>query len=181
MSPSSPIVPSTGLTGKSSPGAMARAPGLSRRGKDSVNVRYSSMGRAMVRAADNGADRAPQPRHLPPECTGGSAGVPGAATARPRLGEGLVANQPPAVLLVQVGDRRAWPERVQRLPRVGLARREHLRGIDVHLCGGEALLRGGGHLLALGAFPRQIFSTVLDGPQHGLRPIGIDRARIYLF
>ena len=46
MSPSSPTVPSTGLTGFSSPGAIGRAPGLSRRVKNSVKVGYSSSGRS---------------------------------------------------------------------------------------------------------------------------------------
>src|SRR3954463_11082329 len=46
MSPSSPTVPSTGLVGSNSPGAMGRAPGLRRRVKNSVKVGYSSMGRS---------------------------------------------------------------------------------------------------------------------------------------
>src|ERR1700693_5579526 len=46
MSPSSPTLPSTGLTGSSSPGAMGRRPGLSLRVKNSVKVGYSSSGRS---------------------------------------------------------------------------------------------------------------------------------------
>ena len=51
MSPTSPTVPSTGETGTRSPGAMGRAPGLSRRVKNSVKVGYSSIARSASAAS----------------------------------------------------------------------------------------------------------------------------------
>src|SRR5205085_4166870 len=96
---------------------------------------------------------------------GGRAGIHRAGHPRALLLDRLVVYEAPAVLLVQIGDRRAWSERIQRLPGVGLAGREHLRGIEVHLYGGETLRRGGGHLLALGAFLRQLYAAFLDGAE----------------
>src|SRR5438132_997559 len=164
MSPSSPIVPSTGLTGKSSPGAMARAPGLRRRVKNSVNVGYSSMGRS---ASLMSTPYLRAKARITARTTGlGALARHAAPTARDSVFFGSRRNS--------VYDSSAIGLRC-------LAGRSARRYCGCWPCAAEGgPPGGGGHLLALGAFLRQLYAAFLDGAEHGLRALGIDRAGIDL-